>query len=294
MAMANSDGFLLEHAEALQYSLFFGLFALCAGLEVVFARRKRTYSRRQRWPANLWLLVLNVLILGALPIGANGAAAFAETHGIGLLNQFELPVAVALAAGLAARSLVSYATHVAMHKVPLLWRLHRVHHLDTVLDVSTTVRFHPLEFLITVPPTLFAVTALGLPLTAVALYELLDVAIAVISHADLRLPATFDRALRLVFVTPGMHLVHHSADPRETDSNYGAVFAWWDWIFRTYRTGPAAPEAVQIGLAEWRDGRVNSLRWLLRSPIGSPSVGPEGTTHRGGRHAQTEETGEAA
>jgi sterol desaturase/sphingolipid hydroxylase (fatty acid hydroxylase superfamily) len=153
-----------------------------------------------------------------------------------------------------------------MHRVPLCWRLHRVHHLDTELDVSSTVRFHPLEFLVTTMPSVPLVVAFGLTPWVVALYELLDVGVTLFSHSNVRLPRRLDAALRCLIVTPDLHRIHHSTWRPETNSNFGAVFPWWDMLFGTYRTIPRAPHATMpLGLDELRGPRANSLWWLLRS-----------------------------
>ena len=167
-----------------------------------------------------------------------------------------------------ARSLVSYAVHVAMHKVPWLWRLHRVHHTDTAMDISTAVRFHPLEFVVSVPAVLAATLVFGFPPLAVIIYSLVDAAMAVFSHANLRLPDRMERGVRLLLVTPAMHRIHHSALQPETDSNYGATLSCWDRLFGTHRAKPAgALASSQLGLAECRDRRSDSLPWLLSLPF---------------------------
>ncbi len=258
--------------EPLQYAAFFAALAVLGLLETRLALSAMPAGRRRRWPANTGLTVLNILVLGALPLSALAVADWAEAEGWGLLRQpLFLPPAAAIAAGFVLRSLVSYAVHVAMHKIPLLWRVHRVHHTDTEMDVSTTVRFHPLEFVISVPPVLAAVAALGIPPLAVILYELFDALMAVFTHANVRLPGGVERALRLVLVTPAMHRIHHSTLQPETDSNYGATFSWWDRLFGTYRTTTEGVLArMPVGLTDWRDRRTDSLGWLLVLPFFTP------------------------
>ena len=158
------------------------------------------------------------MVLGALPVSGLAVAVIAQRQGWGLLQRFPLPLAATLGVALLARSLVSYAVHVAMHKVPALWRVHRVHHTDVFLDVSTTVRFHPLEFLIQLGPTALVILGLGLPPWSIMLYELVDTATNLFIHANARIPARLDAGLRFLLVTPDMHRVHHSAArrPRRT------------------------------------------------------------------------------
>jgi sterol desaturase/sphingolipid hydroxylase (fatty acid hydroxylase superfamily) len=256
------------HGEAAQYVLYFGLLALLGGLEARAPGRTGPAERRRRWPSNFGLTALNVAAFGALPVTGIGVALLAAERGWGLLHRWPLPVAAALLVTVLARSLVSYAVHVAMHRVPLLWRVHRVHHTDTFLDVSSTVRFHPLEFLIQVWPTVLVIAALGLPAWGLVAYEILDTATNLFIHANVRLPARLERGLRWIVVTPDLHRVHHSADWPETDHNYGVVVPWWDRTFGTYR--PAARlgrDGMTLGLAECQDARVRALGWLLLLPF---------------------------
>ncbi|MBL9202149.1 MAG: sterol desaturase family protein, partial [Opitutaceae bacterium] len=170
-------------------------------------------------------------------------------------------------ANLLGRAFISFAVHWLHHHVPWLWRLHRVHHLDPELDVSTTVRFHPLEFLTGAVPGAAMAAVLGLKPSMILLYELLDAGVTVFSHANIRLPARVESLLRRVIVTPGLHRVHHSAHQPETDSNFGAVFPIWDQIFGTYRVNPdGTATEFRLGLDEVRDTRASQLGWLLASP----------------------------
>lgn len=254
-------------AERLQYLAFFGLFALLAFAETRFPRRPGA-GRRSRWPANLALTALNVLTLGALPVSLIATARWAEVHGWGLLRGVSLPIALLLTVNLLARGFISFATHYLMHKLPLLWRLHRVHHLDTQLDVTTTVRLHPLELLVGTLPGVPLVAALGLTPWALGLYELLDVAVTLFSHANLRLPRALEGTLRYLIVTPDLHRVHHSSLQPETDSNFSAVFPVWDLVFGTFRPEPRdGHHAMRLGLDEVREPRSNQIGWLLRSVL---------------------------
>ena len=262
------DTFIVAHFKPLHYAAFFGALALLGGLEAFVALARDDVERRRRWPANGALTVLNILVLSAMPISVIAVADHAMARGWGLLNQPFVPPLAALALGFVLRSLVSYGIHMALHKVPLFWRVHRVHHTDMQVDVSTTVRFHPLEFVITMPILLGMAALLGIPPFALMLYELFHAAMEVFTHANIRLPERLDRALRLMLVTPAMHRIHHSAWHRETDSNYGATISWWDRLFGTYRTRPPGELAtMRLGLAEWRDRRTTSLWRLLWHPF---------------------------
>jgi len=271
MDMTGFVDFVRGQFEPLQYAAFFGALLLLGGLEAMIPVGRAGGAgdgRWRRWPANAGLTVLNIVVLGALPVGVVAAADFAAARGWGLLNQPFVPPLAALALGFVLRSLVGYGIHVAMHKVPLLWRVHRVHHTDTAMDASTTVRFHPLEFLISLPILLAAAVALGLPPLALMLFELADAAMAVFTHANLRLPGRLDRALRWVLVTPAMHRIHHSARQPETDSNYGAMFSWWDRLLGTYRPHPEdALAAMPLGLEDATGRRAHAFGWLLALPF---------------------------
>ena len=258
---------LTEYGDMLQYLVYFGLLAGLGLLEVLTPRGEERPERGRRWPTNFGLTTLNILVLGALPVSGLAVAVLAQQQGWGLLNRYPLPLAATLAAAVLARSFVSYVVHVAMHKVPALWRVHRVHHTDVFLDVSTTVRFHPLEFLIQLGPTALLIAGLGLPPWTLLLYELLDTAVNLFIHANTRVPARLDAWLRRVLVTPAMHRVHHSAMWPATDSNYGVVVPWWDYVFGTYRAAADNPREARLGLDECQDRRASSLGWLLTLPL---------------------------
>src|SRR5262245_5022488 len=263
--MAISD-WLHTHGETAQYVAFFGLLALLIPLERVVPGR-RAGPRARRFLANFALTALNVVVLGALPVTFVGAALWARERGWGFLN-LGTGALVGAAATMALRGFISWLTHLLMHKVPLFWRVHRVHHTDTDLDVSTTVRFHPLEFLIGVMIGAPMVVVFGLDPMALVAYEILDAAVTVFSHANIRLPRSVDRVLRYLLVTPDLHRVHHSTNPEETDSNFSAVFPIWDLIFGTMKTRPREKLATMpMGLEEVRDDRSHRLFWLLAVPF---------------------------
>jgi sterol desaturase/sphingolipid hydroxylase (fatty acid hydroxylase superfamily) len=201
------------------------------------------------------------------PVSAVLGAEWAQRHGIGLLNIADAPLWIAVIATFAIRDFAGYLFHVLMHKVALFWRMHRVHHFDTHLDVSTSLRSHPLEFAAIFFTMVPLVIAFGLDPWALAAYEIVLVIVNLYSHANLRLPELLDRPLRWLLVTPNMHCLHHSSFQPETDSNYGQVFSLWDRLFGTYSAVPRAGYgAMQIGLAEIRDGRVSDLWWQIKSP----------------------------
>lgn len=268
MSPETVEAFVRTQFEPLQYAAFFGVFMLLAIAETGVARDAAPPERARRWPANWILTALNVVIMGAMPVSMIAAADYASAEGVGLLNVIDLPLAAAFAVGFLGRGFISWGTHYLNHKVPFLWAIHRVHHADTKLDVSTTVRFHPLEFVFTTPLALAGVVALGIPALPLLIYELMDASVTVFSHANVRLPWWIDRPLSLFIVTPDVHRVHHSSHQPETDSNYGAVLTIWDRVLGTYRRKPAEELATQEnGLTEVQDPRSRNLLWLLILPF---------------------------
>lgn len=282
--MEQLDTFLRAEIEPLQYAVFFGGLVILGALETKFERSLGRPERAGRWPANWTLTVLNILILGALPVTGVLVADVVREAGYGLFNWLPVNPIIALVAGFLIRSLVSWAVHLAMHKVPLLWQVHRVHHSDTFLDISTTVRFHPLEYVVNLTAVLIAVLMFGISPVTLMLYELFDAGMAVFTHANIRMPRVLERSLRLVLVTPDMHRIHHSSFQPETDSNYGATLSLWDRMFGTYRDKePESLARMQIGLGELQDRRSKSLWWLLTLPFRPRRLQPIEQEQNGGR-----------
>jgi len=240
----------LGHEPAVRLGAFFGMFTLMAIWEAVAPRRARLLPRRVRWLHNLALVVLNSLILRLLfPLAAVGFALLAAEHGWGLLNAFDVPFWWAFALSVIALDFAIYLQHVMFHAVPLLWRLHRVHHADADIDVTTGARFHPIEILLSMLIKFAAIAVLGAPAAAVLVFEVLLNATAMFNHANLRLLESVDRFLRLILVTPEMHRIHHSMEAVETNSNFGFNLPWWDRLFGTYRDRARLPqESMAIGV----------------------------------------------
>lgn len=246
---------LLAIEPGLRLAAFAGVLGAMAAWELLAPRRALELPRRARWPANLGIVVLNGLALRVLfPAAAVGAAVFAQASGWGVLHLFGLPWWLALLAGIVALDLAIYLQHVLFHAVPALWRLHRVHHADLDIDVTTGARFHPVEILLSMLIKFAIIAALGVPPEGVLLFEVLLNATSMFNHANVRMPAALDRVLRCFIVTPDMHRVHHSVERDETDSNFGFNLALWDRLFGTYRDQPrAGHEAMRIGIPEFRD-----------------------------------------
>jgi sterol desaturase/sphingolipid hydroxylase (fatty acid hydroxylase superfamily) len=197
-----------------------------------------------------------------------GAAVWAESRGYGLFRQAGLDPVLAGLAGFVILDLAVWFEHWASHRIPILWRIHRMHHADTGFDLTTALRFHPLEIVLSMVWKAAIVVALGVPVLAVLVFEIVLNGMAMFNHANARLPLGLDRVLRRVVVTPDMHRVHHSSIPSETDSNYGFNFPFWDRLFGTYNDQPRlGHDGMEIGLAAYRDGSPANLLWALALPF---------------------------
>jgi len=239
--------------------------------ELAAPRRRQTLSRTARWPSNLGIVIVDTLILRLLfPAGAVGLAVLAESRGWGVFNAIELPRWSAVLASVVALDLVLYLQHVLFHRTPALWRLHRMHHADLELDVTSGVRFHPAEIVLSMLIKLAAIAALGAPAIAVIIFEVLLNASSMFSHANVRIPIRLDALLRLMVVTPDMHRLHHSVIQRESNANFGFSLPWWDRLFHTYRAEPeAGQEGMTLGLENFRSPRELRLDKMLLQPLRS-------------------------
>jgi sterol desaturase/sphingolipid hydroxylase (fatty acid hydroxylase superfamily) len=248
---------ILGHEIALRLGAFGAVLVLVAGWEVLAPRRRPAHPRLVRWSANLAMAALNAALLRLLfPMAAVAMALTAQAAGWGVLNTFPLPAWLAVAAAVILLDLAIYGQHVLFHAVPVLWRLHRMHHADLDFDVTTGVRFHPFEIVLSMVIKLAVVAALGAPPVAVVIFEIVLNASAMFNHGNIRLPLRLDRLLRWAVVTPDMHRVHHSVAPHEANRNFGFNLPWWDHLFGTYQDQPAAGhEAMTIGIDQFRTAR---------------------------------------
>ncbi len=252
---------------------FLGVLALLAVIELLAPRRTLTTSKTVRWFSNLGIILLNsVLVRLFFPVVPVVMATIAIQKSWGLLNNVSLPFWVEVFVGVIVLDFVIYLQHVMFHAVPVFWRLHMMHHADLDFDVTTGLRFHPIEIILSMLIKLSVVILLGPPAVAVLIFEVLLNATSMFNHGNFRIPLGFDRILRLIVVTPDMHRVHHSVVIRETNSNFGFNLPWWDRLLGTYRSQPAAGhEGMTIGLSQFRDSKRLTLPWMLVLPfIGSP------------------------
>ncbi|WP_137701631.1 sterol desaturase family protein [Marimonas lutisalis] len=262
----------MENEAIIRLSVFLGLFALFAAIEARAPRRARTQPRGTRWFTNWAIIVIDTLTLRAmaifLPLLAVGAAVDAAANGWGLLNRVDWPIWLEITGAVLFFDFAIWAQHLVTHKVPVLWRLHRVHHADRDIDVTTAIRFHPVEIALSMLLKIGLVYLIGPAALAVILFEIILNGTAMFNHANMKLPLWLDRWLRLVLVTPDMHRVHHSVHRSEHDSNYGFALSIWDRLFGTYTAQPdAGHDGMTIGL-EWQDDRPSRLGWSLLLPFG--------------------------
>ncbi len=253
----------------IRLSIFLGVFIGLALAEYIWPRRKQILERIKRWPNNIGIAFINVLLVQlCLPITLAGFAVVVSDSHWGFLSMTDWSLFTKIVASLILLDLVIYGQHVVFHHVPVLWRLHRVHHADTEIDVTTALRFHPIEIMVSMGIKFAAVTAIGAPAEAVLLFEIILNACAMFNHGNIRLPAGVDGLLRHILVTPDMHRVHHSAIARETNSNYGFNISLWDRLFRTYRAQPeAGHQGMTIGLREFREVDEAKIGKLLTQPF---------------------------
>lgn len=256
----------------LRLGAFFGIFASMAGWEFLRPRRREPQTRWRRWPVNLGLGFLNA---GLIRITAAGAmynvAGFAADSNLGLLNRLDIPGWAAVIVSFLVLDFAIYAQHVVFHKVPLFWRLHQVHHTDVRFDATTSVRFHPLEILLSMGYKCAIVLLIGADATTTIVFEIVLNGCAVFNHSNVFIPEAADRVLRWVIITPDMHRIHHSTKRAETDSNYGFSVPWWDKLCRTYRPMPQGGQlGMTIGLTPYRDMDNLGFLRLIAMPFERP------------------------
>ena len=260
---------LLKYESVIRFGFFFGMLILMNLWETALPCRRYAPSL-VRWFSNLGLLVLGTTILRAVfPLAAVGMAAMVEEHQWGLLNVVPLAHGQTLVLSIVILDFTTYVQHVLFHVWPLLWRVHKVHHADRGFDVTTGLRFHPLEILLSTVSKIAIIVLLGAPAMAVLIFEVVLNATSMFNHGNVQLPKPVDRILRLLVVTPDMHRIHHSAMVQETNSNFGFNIPWWDHLFGTYRPRPSvSPQEMTIGLGEYqKDQRVEQLPWMLMLPF---------------------------
>jgi sterol desaturase/sphingolipid hydroxylase (fatty acid hydroxylase superfamily) len=249
---------------------FFSVLAIMMLLEWQTPARKSPIKNRTRWFANFGLVFTSSLIARlTVPIGLTAVALYTQEQGIGVFNQISVPSIISIVLSLLLLDLLIYWQHRLFHKVPILWRLHRVHHADAHIDTSTGLRFHPIEIVLSILVKLVAVIALGVPALAILIFEITLNGLALFNHANIRLPNAIEKPLRLVLMTQILHRIHHSQLAKETNSNYGFSVVWWDKLFGSYRAkADKTDNNLDIGLAEYPKSEQNASLWsLLKIPF---------------------------
>ena len=246
---------------------FWGAIVAFGAIEFLFPQFPEHADRARRWPTNFGLGILNGLIVSSAPVLSVGAAQWAASQDVGLLNWIGAPWWVALPCTLLIKSLAQYGFHLISHKNPVLWRLHRVHHGDVHLDVSSALRTHPLEMIASIVFMLPIVVLCGLSPIVLLAYEAVEVFVNMLTHANIRIPDAIERYARPLLITPGLHRLHHSDTRTETDSNYGNVFSFWDRLFGSYRQKPVqSGRPFRFGLEDLSAERAADFGYQLRLP----------------------------
>ncbi len=261
--------FIITNENALRMGVFLFILLLMMGLEAVFPRKKRALPRGHRWLSNLGLVFIDGLFVRLIfPVIAVGIAAKAAHESWGLFNIVDLPFWLEVTLSIIILDMMIYWQHVASHHIPFLWRLHKVHHADRDIDVTTGSRFHPIEIGLSMAYKMGLVVLLGAPVLAVIIFELILNACAMFNHSNVRLPLGLDRVVRRILVTPDMHRVHHSTIVRETNSNYGFSLSIWDRLFGSYTAQPElGHDDMVIGLEEYQTSGPASISWSLALPF---------------------------
>ncbi|MBI2470804.1 MAG: sterol desaturase family protein [Planctomycetes bacterium] len=279
--------FVIRHEVSVRLSFFFGILAVMALWELAAPRRRLTVSKVFRWINNLGVVFLNSFLLRfAFPTAAVGVAVFALEHGWGVLNHFRLPYWAAVVLSVIVLDFIIYLQHVMFHAVPVFWRIHRMHHADLDFDVTTGIRFHPIEIILSMFIKSAGVVVLGPPVLGVIIFEVALNATSMFNHSNVRILRGVDRILRWFVVTPDMHRVHHSTEEHETNSNFGFNLPWWDRLLGTYRAQPRmGHEGMTIGLEDFRDKkRCIMLPGMLSIPFIGKITGYAITSRKWEKH----------
>lgn len=254
--------FLLANEKEIRMAFFFGMLALIGLWELIAPKRALTVSKAVRWTNNLALVFLNSFLVRLLfPAAAVGVAKLASEQDWGLFNYYDVPFWLAVVAAVIIMDFVIYVQHVMVHSIPVLWRLHRVHHADLDYDVTTGARFHPIEIILSMLIKFATILLLGPSIVAVIIFEIMLNATAMFNHGNIGLPKKLDKIVRWLLVTPDMHRVHHSVEDDEANSNFGFSLTWWDRLLGTYREQPRAGQtAMTIGINKFREPK--QVAWL--------------------------------
>jgi len=281
--------FVIAHEATIRMAFFVGIFLAVALVELIVPRRSLTTSKTSRWVGNIGIVFINAFVLRILfPAGAVGISVWIGHQDWGIFNHIQWPFWLEVMLTIIILDFVIYMQHVMFHAVPILWRLHMMHHADLDYDLTTGTRFHPIEIIISLGIKAGAITVLGAPPVGVIIFEILLNGTAMFNHGNFFIPLGIDRVLRLLVVTPDMHRVHHSVFPNETNTNFGFNLPWWDRLCGTYRSQPRkGHEQMTIGLNQFRDPSRLTLPWMIALPFmgkpGSYAIGKRGAKSSDGQ-----------
>ncbi|HRW28786.1 MAG: sterol desaturase family protein [Alphaproteobacteria bacterium] len=261
--------FLVEHEQVIRVGVFLAILVLLSGLEFLIPLAKRRLSRPTQWFTNLVIVLLDNLTLKIVfPLLAAGVAKYANDNGYGLFNIISAPYWVSFVLSLILLDLLIYTQHVMMHRIPILWRFHRMHHTELGLDATSALRFHPIEIIISMLIKMGFVLIMGIPVAAVIIFEVLLNGLALFNHSNIKLPEIIEKPLRRIIITPEIHWIHHSELPFETNSNYGFNLSLWDRLFSTYIDKPKQSyKELRQGLHEFGFKEPLNVLELLVSPF---------------------------
>lgn len=253
----------------IRLSLFIGSVLLFGLLEALLPRRPIQFRRFIRWTKNYaFVFISSLLMRFILPMSATGAALIASQSNFGLFHWVSLAYPLQIVLGIILLDLLIYTQHLIFHAVPILWRLHQVHHIDEAIDSSTALRFHPIEFLLSAIIKIACVFLFGIPWLAVISFEIILNSMAIFNHANLKLPLKLDKWIRVLFVTPDMHRIHHSVHRSEYHSNFGFNLSLWDKLFKTYTDSPKEThEMMKIGQLDYPNPKCNTFWKLMALPF---------------------------
>ncbi|PIV20320.1 MAG: fatty acid hydroxylase [Deltaproteobacteria bacterium CG03_land_8_20_14_0_80_45_14] len=263
------DPLVKKNELLIRLGVFFGILVVMFLWELIAPRRPLTTSKITRWFSNLGLVLIESIVVRLVfPTALAGITLLVQQRGWGLFNQFELPYLLKIIFSVLILDFVIYLQHIMFHSVPLFWRLHMVHHTDMDIDVTTGVRFHPVEIILSLGIKMIVVILIGAPLAAALIFEIILNGTSMFNHGNVRYSQNIDSILRLLVVTPEMHRVHHSTIRWETNSNLGFNFPWWDRLFGTYRGQPAKGHLeMTIGLEPYKEPKKLTLPWLIVLPF---------------------------
>lgn len=260
---------LIENEQNIRLGIFLSLLVFFALIEFLAPLAKRQEKRTTQWFTNITITIIDTVTMRlVLPVIAVGIAKQAADNGIGLFNVIDIGYWPSFILSLLLLDVLIYGQHVMMHKVPLLWRLHRMHHTELGLDVTTAVRFHPIEIIVSMLIKMAFVYLMGIPVAALIIFEILLNGLALFNHSNIKLASWIEKPLRKLIITPEIHWIHHSEKPNETNSNYGFNLVIWDKIFGTYIDKPTLRyKELRQGLSEFGFSKPQGLIELLISPF---------------------------